>query len=529
MKEQQTQYFKNGKIFKEPGYFCEAMGIKDGKILWTGKNDEIKDANAIDLKDSIVIPAFIDSHTHPDMVAKNIDSVPCLPPLVNSIEDIIKALKNSALLNGDENQWIEGFGWDENVLKEKKSPTCKDLDRASTTQPIMIYQSSYHIISCNTKALKIAGIDKDTPDPKEGKIGRFENGEPNGIFYEPAAIDLIRNKMKPQTSEDIIRQILKLGKKYDKLGISAVCDMFCDYEPIDRFQIYTEAKKQGFSQKVVLYYVWSHIKKNGKKPIVKTKGDISIAGIKLFLDGSISGRTAFMKKNYPNSNERGMKLMDEKELLEAVDYARKNQLQMAIHVMGDASIQFLIDTLKDIQPWIEDAPTIRLEHASILSRDQLKEMKESKMTFALAPQPIFLFAEYEAYKNNLDQDLLEIAYGIKTDDEFVLTSLSSDAPATLWANPENLYYTLQASVDRTSANHHDINKKEAIDVQKAIQMLSINGAKISAIPNLGKLEVGYEASFQILDKDIFTIPSNQLGKILPKEVWLQGERKYLRD
>ncbi|PAF52780.1 amidohydrolase [Helicobacter sp. 13S00477-4] len=518
------QYFKNAKVFQDNGAFYEAMGIKNGKISWLGKNTDIKNENAIDLKNAFVIPTFIDSHTHPTMVAKNIDRTPCLPPIVNSIAEMIEVLKKSPFNTGNSDQWIEGFGWDENVLEEKRVPTCKDLDKVSLKQPVMIYHSSYHLIACNSKALEIANINKNTKDPQKGKIGRFENGEPNGIFYEAAAINLIRDKQKPDSFEDIINQILKLGKRYNELGISAVSDMVSLFEPYDQITLYEKAREKGFLQKVVLYYDWNDIKKHGKKPLIRKHGDIFIGGIKLFMDGSIAGRTAFMKKDYPNSKDKGMKLMDKDELLEAVDYAKKYQLQIAIHIMGDASIQFVIDTLKDIDPWIKDAPTIRLEHASIMSVPMLKQLKEAKMTFGIAPQPIFLFAEYIAYKNNLTPDLLSIAYGMKTDDEYVLTTLSSDAPATLWANPENLYVSLQASVDRVSANGEDMNKKEAISVPKAIDMLSINGAKIMGLTQTGKLEVGYDANFQILDKDIFTMPTSKLSEVLPKEVYINGKQ-----
>lgn len=518
------QYFKNGKIFQAEGKFCQAMGIENGKIAWMGKNEEIKSQEARDLKNALVIPTFIDSHTHPSMVAKNIDRIPCLPPLVNSIAEMIEALKKSPFNTGNPNDWIEGYGWDENVFSENRLPTREDMDKVSTTQPVIVYHSSYHLVVCNSKAIQIAGIDKNTKDTQKGKIGRFENGEPNGIFYEWGAINLIATKQKPDSFEDTINQVLKLGKRYDSLGVSAVADMLCLFEPHDRISIYQEAKKRGFKQKVVLYYEWGAIKKQGKKALKRDVGDIFIGGIKLFMDGSIAGRTAFMKENYPNSNDRGMKMMDEDELLEAIDYAKENRLQVAIHVMGDASIEFIVNTCKDIPVWLENTPNIRLEHASIMSVPILKTMREAKMEFGIAPQPIFLFSEYKAYKNNLAPHLLSMAYGIKTDDEYVLTTLSSDAPATLWADPENLYTTLGASVNRISTTGEDMNKNEAISVAKAIDMLSINGAKLMGLKNLGKLETGYEASFQILDEDIFNTPSQKIKDVLPKEVYIRGEK-----
>ncbi|PAF54199.1 hypothetical protein BKH42_01435 [Helicobacter sp. 13S00482-2] len=520
------QYFKNAKIFQAEGEFFEAMAIENGKIAWLGKNEDIKDKNAFDLENNLVIPTFIDSHTHPSMVAKNIDRVPCLPPLVNSIAEMLEALKKSPQNTGNEDDWLEGYGWDENVFSENRLPTCKDLDKISTTQPIIVYHSSYHLIVCNSKAIEIAGVNRNTKDTQKGKIGRFDNGEPNGIFYEMEAINLIANKQKPDSFEDIINQVLKLGKKYDSLGISGVADMLCLFHPYDRIDIYQEAKKRGFNQKVVLYYEWGAIKKLGKKPLKREVGDIFIGGIKLFMDGSIAGRTAFMKKPYPNCDDVGMKMMDKDELLDAISYARENHLQVSIHVMGDASIEFIVNICKDIEPWLKDTPNIRLEHASIMSISILKTMKEAKMSFGIAPQPIFLFSEYMAYKNNLSNDLLTMAYGMKTDDEYILTTLSSDAPATLWVDPENLYTTLSASVNRISSTGEDMNKKEAISVSKAIDMLSINGAKIMGLKDTGKLEVGYEASFQILDRDIFNIPTQDLANILPKEVYIKGEKVF---
>lgn len=522
------QYFKNAKIFSDEGVFYEAMGVENGFITWLGRDSELEKSltNSIDLKGCIVIPTFVDSHTHPDMVAQNMYSTPCLSPAINSIEEIINALKTSVYCNGDEKLWIEGYGYDEATLAEKRSPTCYDLDKVSSTQPVMVFQSSFHIISCNSKALQIAGITRDTLDPERGKIGRFENGEPNGIFYEPDAINLIRAYKPSETFESLVEKILALGKRYDSLGIRVVADMYSLHDPFDRIKIYQEARKRGFNQGVVLYYEWADIKKNGKQDFLDEHkhGDIRVGGIKLFVDGSISGRTAFMSENYPDDNHRGMKILELEDLLEALNYARRNHIQVSIHSMGDASIDFLIQSLKDEKPWMGEYPSVRIEHASIISEDNLKQLQNAAMSFALCPQPIFLFAEFDAYRKNLAPNLLKLAYGIKSYDKFVLTALSSDAPATLWADPENLYVSLRACVDRVSVGGEDMNKSEAIGIERAILLHTLQGGKVCGIPKLGRIEKGYEASFQILDTDIFTISPNKLDSIKPKEVYMKGNR-----
>lgn len=191
--------------------------------------------------------------------------------------------------------------------------------------------------------------------------------------------------------------------------------------------------------------------------------------------------------------------------------------------MGDASIEFLLHTLKDMDPWLENVSNVRIEYASLISDSQLKAMQELKMTFALAPQTIFLYIEYDTYLKSLDKDLFERVYAIKSYDKFLLTSLSSDAPATLWAEPENLYTTLRASVDRKTLDGRDMNQSQAISVANAIVMLSKNGAILSNMQDNGELAIGKYANFQILQEDIFTINPKEISDILPLQSYIKGK------
>lgn len=523
--------FKNGRIFigldenKQPK-FAEAMGIENGKFVFIGNNNEIEKADSvsIDLQSQIVLPSFIDSHTHPDYVSDNMNRVLCLPPLIHSISEIQEAFKQHK--DYGTQKWLEGFGYDEAVLQDRRTPTCKDLDEISTTQVVFVYHSSGHILVCNSLGLALAGITKDSKNPIGGKIGFFENGEPNGILYEPNAMKLFLDK-KPKPNFDIlVQRMVHLGKRYDKLGIGAVTDMYAFYEPYDRIALYRAARERGFKQNVTLYYHWDSIKKHGKPPIIHEDNDIKIGGVKLFIDGSIAGKTAYMLRNYPNENHRGMKVLDSETILEALEYARRNHLQLAIHAMGDASIEFLIETLQDKEPWMGDIPTIRIEHASLISDSQLQTMRDAKMTFSLAPQTIFLYAEYDAYLQSLDSDLFQRVYAIQSYNAFLLTSLSSDAPATLWAEPENLYTTLGASVNRETPDGRDMNKNEAVSVGEAIIMLSKNGAIISNMRDEGEIAVGKYANFQILTEDVFSMDSKKIADVLPKQTYIRGKKVF---
>lgn len=519
------KYFTHKKIFIKEGeggepIFATAFGIKGDEFGFVGDASKIPEgADVVALTGECIIPSLIDSHTHPDYVADNMDRLICLPPSISSIKDIIEGLKSHKNIGKKNDKgewmWVEGFGYDEAVLEEKRAPNVKDLDEVSTTQPILVYHSSGHILASNSAALNLAGVNEHTKDPEGGKIGRFSDGKPNGILYEPGAMELLKSKSPKPNFDDLVDKLVLLGKKYARLGIGELSDMYCFTTPYDRYEMYQAAVKKGFKQGITLYYLFDDLKKHGitKIPTEKKVGQVKIGGIKLFIDGTISGKTAYMLKNYPGEDHRGMKLLDEETIKEAVSYARRNGVQIAIHCMGDASLQFLIDNLKDVEPWMEDIATIRIEHASLISNEQLKMMQECKMTFALAPQVLFLFAEYEAYFKALDSKQLARAYAVNSYNKYLLTSLSSDAPATLWAEPENLFYSMRGAISRVSANGKDMNEDEKVSPAKAVTMHTINGALICNRKNYGLIQPGFRADFVALDTDIFNPKTKEAYKI----------------
>src|SRR5215472_14013221 len=162
------QTFINGKIFtaRSEDEFVTAFKIADGKVIWAGDQNEFDGDGAIDLRGRTVLPGFIDVHTHPGYVAMTVHSVPCTVPVVNNIPEMIEALKGHKNFGKGLNDWIEGWGYDEFKLAEHRTPTSQDLDKVSTTQPVYVMRSDGHSGICNTRALEIAGITRDTPDPE---------------------------------------------------------------------------------------------------------------------------------------------------------------------------------------------------------------------------------------------------------------------------------------------------------------------------------------------------------------------------
>src|SRR4051794_19986209 len=218
MSTTREQTFINGKIFtaRNEKEFVSAFKIFDGKISWAGDASEVDATGAIDLKGKTVLPGFIDIHTHPNYVAMTVNSIPCTIPVVNNIPEMIEALKKHQNYGKGSNDWVEGWGYDESKLAEHRTPTAKDLDKVSTTQPVYVLRSDAHSGICNTRALMIAGITKDTPDPEGGHFGRYENGEPNGVLQELAANNVVLRAKAVEDYSTRVSGIAGTGAHYNE-------------------------------------------------------------------------------------------------------------------------------------------------------------------------------------------------------------------------------------------------------------------------------------------------------------------------
>lgn len=213
--------FKNAKIFlgTNATTFASAMNITDGLVTHIGETSEVTDPDAVDLHGKTVLPGIIDVHTHPKYIADALHGVACTPPKVNSITDMKAALKHSSAYGQSASTWIEGWGFDESKLAEHRSPTADDLDEVSTTQPIFIYRSDCHSSVGNSKALELAGIDANTPNPAGGFIGHFPDGRPNGYMKEVAATQLLIQAKSAQSYLDDVDNMANSSDHYLKTGL----------------------------------------------------------------------------------------------------------------------------------------------------------------------------------------------------------------------------------------------------------------------------------------------------------------------
>ena len=528
------QTFINGKVFtaRNEEEFASAFRVAGGRITWVGDQREVNTAGAIDLGGKTVLPGFIDVHTHPTYVAMTVKAVPCTVPVVNNIREMIEALKKHENFGKGPNDWIEGWGYDESKLAEHRTPTSEDLDKVSTTQPIYVLRSDAHSGICNTRALEIAGITKETPDPDGAHFGRYKNGEPNGVLVEHAANDVVLRAKAVEDYPTKVSGVAGTGAHYDQRGIVALTDMMSLARPFNYLNVYRDAEKQGFRQQVALYFSWLELKDDLIPDLSDEDrhGQIKFAGLKLFADGSMSNRTAWVCKAY-RQDGHGSSTLRNSDVQSAYEWAKRNKVQIAVHAMGDHALEGIIDFFADKEPWLgESLPSVRLEHATLLSDTQIRRVKDSRMRFGIATQIIFFFAEYDSYSENLTNEEFRRAYPIRSFYEKVeCLGLSSDAPATTWADPDNVFVSIKAAVTRKAYNDADIVGEQAITVPQAVLLYTARPATLAPFEGrLGQIAQGFEASFIVLDRDIFTIDVSEIDQAAVEQTWIRGEKVYER-
>lgn len=525
--------FHRARVFTGTGErdFASAFRIRDGRFDWVGAAAALPTAErsaAVDLGGRTVLPGFLDVHTHPAMMATLADAIPCLPPLVTSIDDLVDVLSAGPAGAG----WLDGYGYDDAKFPGGIGPTAMDLDRVSTDRPILVRRCDGHSAVANTAALAAAGVTADTPDPPGARFGRQADGRPNGVLTELAAVDRVAAARPAPDARQLTDRLAGLGRHFLSHGIVGVGDLLATVIP-DPLRTFRAAAAAGPFPRTALYLGWPE---HGALPDLTDQdrtGHARVAGAKLFVDGAYSNRTAWTESPYPSAEgappDHGVRLAADDDLRAAADWCRRNRVQLAAHAMGDRALSRLVDLFGDREPWLADRPSIRLEHATLVSPAFLRRLGSARMRFAMVTHTIFLFAEFDSYARNLSARQFEIAYPIRSVYESGLpAALASDRPATAWADADDVFTSVKAAVTRRAYDGTDMGQAERITVAQALLLYTGRAADVAPLPGLGRIAPGYDGSFVVLDRDPFTVPADELDRVRVAQTWVRGELAFER-
>lgn len=517
---------------------AEAVAVKDGIIIRVGSNEDVlklrtESTAMYDMDGKTMLPGFCDSHMHLLSYGYSLEKVNLYS--AKSMDDLIK-LGQDFLKEHPGLTWLQGRGWNTDDWEDKRYPNRYDLDKITTEIPMFYTRSCAHIISVNSKALEVMGVTRDTPQVPGGSIEKDINGEPLGIFAE-AARDLIYNALPKLTVSDIKRLIVKGAKEVLSCGITTV--------HTDDF----EAIAAGEYQKVLDAY--HQLEQEGNLPVRiyeqcllasvpllekflneghhTNEGSpmFRIGTLKLLVDGSLGGKTAFLIKPYKNDpSTKGIATFTQEELDKLVSMAQASGLMISPHNIGDGAMEMDLNAIENAQIQYPRADMRHaLIHCQITDLDLLKRCRD--LNVVMHVQPAFIDSDMHIVKDYVGEELEKSSYAWKTMMDMGLpVAFGSDAPVISFNVMDGIYCAVTRK-DLKGFPESGWLPDQKMSVYDAVYAYTMGGAYASYDEGKkGSIRNGKYADFAVLDKDVFSVPEEEIKDIKVCMTVLDGKVVY---
>ncbi|WP_136482724.1 amidohydrolase [Cognatitamlana onchidii] len=518
--------------------YKEALVERAGKIEFVGASNKAMEVagpghKMTDLNGQTLLPGFIDGHAHFAAFSAQAIGAQILPPPdaeANNIESLIEILKT---WNTPENRsltgWIFGMGFDDSVLEDKRFPTKHDLDKVTTEHPIMLIHISGHFAVVNSKGLDEIGYNASTKDPEGGIIRRENGNEPNGVLEELAAIPHMLKVIHPASNEaeDIF---FKAGQD---LALSYGYTTAQEGRAMQNHNILANAAEQGkIKLDVVSYidYLFTDQFMDSKWYGTSYTNHYRIGGMKLTLDGSPQGRTAWRTQPYlipPEGTSKdyaGYPAIPNDSVVQSIyETGFKNNWQILTHANGDAAMDQMIRTMTPIAKKYGNSNRRNvLVHGQYIREDQLDAFKELNIIGSFFPLHTFYWGDWhkqiigDSLGNKISPMRTAINKGLKV-------TIHTDAPVAL----PNLMRMVGISVERKSRSGQVIGAHEKLTPYEALKGITVWSAyQHFEEQTKGTLEAGKLADMVILDKNPLKVSEENIKNILVNTTIKEGQVVY---
>lgn len=493
--------------------WAEAVMVQDGTITAVGRTEEIRHyigpgTKVLDLDGQLVIPGFIDNHTHfmtGGFYLLGVDLRACATPA-----DFTGHIKEKAALTPP-GIWLTGGNWDHEVWPAAQLPTKKLIDDVTPDNPVFVTRTDLHMGLANSAALKLAGITAATSDPVGGVIVRDETGEPTGILKD-TAMDLVRNAIPAPTPHEYGRALDAAMAYAVSLGITSIQDV----TSWDEWEIYRNYYGEG-KLRVRVY---------GRTPITEWekqrdmiaatgRGDcwLRLGGVKGFVDGSLGSSTALFFAPYADTPQTSGLLYEqmypEGIMKRRIAAAAKAGLQPSVHAIGDKAVHILLDIYREVisETGLTDG-RFRIEHAQHLLAEDMARF--SGLGIIASVQPAHLLDDAGWAERRLGKERCLTTYSFRSlFDAGAKVTFGTDWPV---ADLNPLLGLYAAVTRRPSGDHPDgWMPQEKIGIHEAVLAYTLNSAYAEfAEQSKGAVAVGKLADMTVLSKNFFTEEPSEL-------------------
>lgn len=505
-----------------------AIAFTDDKIdkIYSAK-DALPSSNKITIIDGegkTLIPGLIDSHGH--ILSYGLSLLRA--NLVNTISEqdaINKTLdyaKNNTGLT-----WIQGRGWNQTQWSSNAFPTAESLDKHFPEQPVWLERVDGHAGWANSTAMAMAGITKDTVSPDGGEIIKDKNGMPTGVFIDNA-MDLINKSIAPLTVKEQKQVLVKAMDSLASFGLTSVHDAGIDTDNLNAFKALSQENAMSIRVNAMLYLPspnWQQTLASGQ---YRSKDDMfTFNSVKIQADGALGSRGAALIEDYSDhAGHKGLLLNTPKEFENLVDTSMRLGFQVNSHAIGDHANKLVLDTYeKYIKATKTGTLRHRVEHAQVLRIEDIPRFAELDVIAAM--QATHATSDKNMAQDRLGPDRILGAYAWrKLLDANAVIAAGSDFPV----ESPNPFFGLHASITRQDHKNSPQGgwfADEKMTPLESFRSFTLDAAYSGHQENIiGSLAKGKKADFILLDKNLFTIPEQDIWTINVDKTWVNGKLVY---
>jgi hypothetical protein len=544
MAEKADLILYNGRVYTvDPVMpWAEAVACANGRIVAVGSNEEVlnlagRATQRIDAGGRLVLPGLTDAHVHFLQYAIRRQEVSLFG--VRDFDEVRRRVRR-AVEKAAPGQWVQGWGWDENLWDTP--PSAAQLDDIAPHTPVVLARMDMHTWWVNSAAMQQAGITRETPDPPESRLERDVDGNPTGLLREWNAIRLVEPHL-PKPGSAVLQGWLKEAiAEAHRLGLTGIHDQRVQREGRQTFRLFQALRRQGeLNLRVHLNIAAEHLAEAAALGLQPGFGDewLWIGHLKAFADGTMGSRTARMIEPFEGEPDNyGLPVTPADTLWEIAVQANRASFPLSIHAIGDLAVREVVDVLSEL-PSSEQgsrgtgeqkhtfSPAVlphRIEHVQVIHPDDLPRL--SRYGIVASVQPVHLLTDWPT-ADKVWGKRSRYAYAFRS----LLAhgtrlALGSDAPVA----PLNPMLGIYAAVTRQDERGQPANgwyPEERLTVAEAIHGYTLGPAYLAGKQEVqGTITPGKWADMIVLSRNLFEIPPAEIAETRVEMTVLAGQVVY---
>ena len=500
-----------------------------GRLLAVGTPQSAKAAapaaKHIDLHGLTVLPGLIDAHGHVFGLGQQFLQLDLTGSA--SLDAALKALANYAAAN-PQREWLTGRGWNQEIWKLGRFPTAAELDGAVAERPVWLERVDGHAAWANTRAMQLAGITRQTPDPAGGKIMRDAHGDATGVFVDAAQALVVKFMPKP-TEADARLALDRALQELARVGLTSVHDAGVNVAQDALYREYADAGRLTTRVYAMIGDTGADFDQLSKAgPLKSYAGDLyALRAVKLYADGALGSRGAALLAPYSDEPaSHGLLFKSDAQIRASMDKAMQRGYQGNVHAIGDAGNRQVLDAFQSlVKKNASGAQRHRMEHAQVVELADIARFKSIGIIPSM--QPTHATSDMNMAEQRVGAQRIKGAYAWRT---FLKQGSRIACGSDFPIESPNPFYGIHAAVTRQDGAGRPAAgwyPNQAMTLTEALRCFTLDAAYAAHQDNVvGSLEKGKWADFIVLGQDPFTIAPGALRTLAVRQTWVAGRMVF---